>query len=183
MLPMVNCGPQRTDISDHRDQMKVLCLPPNCSRLHQPMGLELISCWKQLYRSMMLRKIVTEIETRHARCDSTASLSAGMQGFKEKYKPHMLDVATSVDTICWNVDEFARYRVKANVLPAAKSVELTAEFGCVQRESSAPAMLKMREMLHKILLQCNRWNSLYVPCSKAPPENDLHRWADAENDI
>ena len=52
-------------------KIELICLPPNSTSIHQPMGMGIIRAWKASYRRLMLRKVLQHIETvlerRHAK--------------------------------------------------------------------------------------------------------------------
>jgi len=50
LLIMDNCGPHGTDLVDPHDQVKVVCLPPNCTSVFQPMDCVVIAMVKKNYR-------------------------------------------------------------------------------------------------------------------------------------
>ena len=119
---MDNCGPHGTDLVDIRVQVQLFTLPPNCTALHQPMDLGIISAWKIYYRSMLFREIVKDLETRQERRDATSVLVRGMRGLAEGHEPHMLDVA-SLSNLAWQkVTDvtIARCWLKSKSLPAGQ---------------------------------------------------------------
>lgn len=63
ILLMHNCGPHGSDLIDHREQRRIVTLPPNCTSYCQPMHMGIISAWKQKYRSLLLRLVVKRIDT------------------------------------------------------------------------------------------------------------------------
>lgn len=71
ILFMNNCGPHGTDLSGSRGQFQILTLLPKFTALHQPMDLGIIGAGKTRYRGMILKKILTNIETRQQRTDSS----------------------------------------------------------------------------------------------------------------
>ena len=63
-LVMENCGPHGTDRSDHREQVEILTLPPNCTAKFQPMDMGVIAAFKLRYRRLLLARITATIEER-----------------------------------------------------------------------------------------------------------------------
>lgn len=95
-LIMDNCCPHGADISDIREQIETLTLPPNCTNVHQLMDMCIIAAWKKRYLYHILRQIMSELESRQELRDNCSSVLAGMRGMTEGFDPHILDVTSMV---------------------------------------------------------------------------------------
>lgn len=95
---MDNCGSHGDDLTDGVKQVRIFSLPPNCSSLHQPMDMGVITPWKARYHHTLLRDMIMTLETREERKKMAidCKLKPGMKGFNEGHDPHMLDVSEMV---------------------------------------------------------------------------------------
>lgn len=133
-LLMDNCGRHAADLIDHKNQVSIFPLPPNCTASHQPMDLGIISAWKAHYRRLMLRDVMDDLETRMERRQHNWGLAPGMTGLAEGYDPHMLDV-THLVRVSWEKVQpmtIAQCWVKSKVLPQSHSAELNSIHGKMQ---------------------------------------------------
>ena len=100
-----------------------MTLSPNCTSLHQPMDMGIISTWKLKYRSLLIRAIVEDLETRQQQLDYSTALNQGIRGLSEGHDPHLLDVAKMVERSWAQVTLMTIFRcwVKSTVLSRAIS--------------------------------------------------------------
>lgn len=95
-LLMDSCGSYGADLSGPRGQVTIMTLPSNCTSLYQPMDMGIISTWKLKCRSLLVRAIVNDLDSRHQRRDDKAALLQGMRRLSEGRVPHLLDIETMV---------------------------------------------------------------------------------------
>lgn len=128
---MDNCGIHSTDISGCRGQISTICLPPNCTSVHQQMDLGSIENWKKIYRKKLWKCIVNNLECSKKPRDESSSLKAGMKGLSEGFDPHILDVCV-IDEERWapvTQETDVSCRIKANVLSLGMNNSLSLECG------------------------------------------------------
>lgn len=116
---MDNCGPHDTDWQDSKDQFMIFALPRNCSSIHRPMDMEIITVRKTLYRTQMFRNIAKDLKSLQKQRDDINSLQSVLNGMTEVYDPHMLDVATLVKSSWDEVLDATNFRcwIKSESLP------------------------------------------------------------------
>ena len=61
---MDNCDPHGTDVSDDREQVDILTLPPNCTAKFQPKDMGVIEALKLKYIRLLLARINETIRER-----------------------------------------------------------------------------------------------------------------------
>ena len=63
-LNMDNCGPHGEDMLDSRGQVQIIRLPGSCTSMFQRMDTGFIASLKIRYRSMLLNKMLQQVEFR-----------------------------------------------------------------------------------------------------------------------
>lgn len=141
MLLLENSGPHGDNLLDLSGQTTILFLPPICKAIHQPIDMGIISAWKTLYRGMMLRQIMEDIDTRQVWRDGNKDHWAGMKGLAKCFDPHVFDVTLFVkqsrDAV--KTDTISRCWIKSKALPINMETQLSASYGkmksCSDHES------------------------------------------------
>ena len=177
-LLMDNCGLHGAELSDPRQKVTIMTLPPNCTSLHQPMEMGIISTWKLKYRSLLIRAIVEDLETLQQRRDDSTTLKQGMRGLSEGHDPHLLDVAKMVEK-SWaqvTVMTICRCWVKSAVLPRAMSDELNGTYGRMKNRSKDDDVKEIIGLISKLQLNIDRRDPFHVQVQESVTEDDVNYW-------
>ena len=132
-LLMDNCGSHGKDLVDIREQVTIFTLPPNCTSVHQPRDMGVISAWKSRYHHTLLRDRIVTMETREQRKRMAImnKLTAGMRGLGEGHDPHMLDVSELVACTWKQVSErtISRCWIKLDIIPVGVTAYCSTTIG------------------------------------------------------
>lgn len=90
---MENASSHIKDLIEVRGQVEIIQLPPNVTFAVQPMNLGVIAAWKKSYRKIMLRTLISDIETHYERRELNRRLKDGMKGIHKGYAPNMFNFA------------------------------------------------------------------------------------------
>lgn len=179
------CGPHGADLTDPKEQITIVTLPPNCTSVHQQMDMmDIITAWKKSYRELMLCEIERDAALRQGRRDESSSLRAGMKGLAEGFDPHMLDVANLIKT-SWNqVSDMAIARswIKAKFLPAAMEADLSASYGRMIDTSHSMDMRAVTVLLGSLFSSLDQRDPLYDQTLESLTEQDVNKWFSIEED-
>ena len=184
-LVMDNCGPHGSDVGDPNGQVDIYLMPPNCTALHQPMDMGIISAWKRKYKSLMLTEIARNLENRTELRAQAHQLRAGMRGMSHGYDPNMLDVAEMVHHSWKSVSEMtiARCWAKSNILLLDKAAFINSTFGRMRNTSSEDDVQAILVAMKRITLEVQPCDSLSDETRSDVSEADARRWIDIETDV
>ncbi|CAM9967348.1 unnamed protein product, partial [Phaeothamnion confervicola] len=157
LLIMDNCT-GHGELADPCGQVKVICLPPNCTAVHQPMDQGIIAALKLRFRTGLLYKKVATLAARGAlRAAAKAmKMPAGPMGLAEGYDPHLLD-AMELMKAAWGAMEegsVARCWLKADILPLAMQAELQSLHGRgAAAGAAAPAVADLEAAIRTLRIR------------------------------
>lgn len=125
---LVDNASSHCELCDVREQVRVIPLPSKVTAVQQTMDVGNIFVFKKMYRKLLLRELVRDIETRQQRRETRKGHADGMKGSYDGYAPHMLDVTKIVKRAWEIVSEItiARCWVKSECSRAAKSAMVKA---------------------------------------------------------
>jgi DDE superfamily endonuclease len=93
-LLMDNCAGHNPAIVDPTGQVSVFFFPPNCTSVHQPLDQEIISSFKTLYKTEVVKALVDSYTSHSLR--ETNEIHAGRRGVKDAFLPNILDAANFI---------------------------------------------------------------------------------------
>ena len=183
-LVMENCDPHSSDVGSPGGQVDIYLMLSNCTALHQPMDMGIISAWKK-YKSLMLTEIARNLENRTELRAQVHQPRAGMRGMLHGYDLNMLDVAKMVQHSWKTVSEMtiARCWAKSNILPLDQAACINSTFGRMRNTSDEDGVQAILVAMKSITLEVQPCDPLTDETRGDVSEADARRCIDIETDV
>ncbi|CAB1101671.1 unnamed protein product [Ectocarpus sp. CCAP 1310/34] len=147
------------DLVDPKEQLKILELPPNCTRKHQPRDAGIIAAWKVRYRTKLLG-IRVDTMTSAAQLREQAKerkVIRGCMGLAERAQPHILDAA-ELGLEAWKEalpETIKRCWRKFDILPPAVNADLDQDVGKNIRNKKE-SLQELTDLVQRLSLEAKK---------------------------
>lgn len=177
------CGPYGSDLSDPKEEINISTLATNCSATHQPMEMGIISTWKQLYRSTLLRTILINMETWSERKEANKGLKEAIIVMHEGFDPHLQDVANMVKERWDNLSDrtISRCWVRAKILPVPMDADIAETFGRMRNHENDDTVKEMMAYFKKLSITVGPSDTFCEQVENPISEEDISKCVEIED--
>ena len=153
LLLMDNAGSHNSDEIDNRSQVRILCLPPNCTSVHQSLDMGIILSIKVKYRFDVLSRRTDTFEERHALQLAKLHWINGTKGLDEGHHAHILDACEIIKEFCDAASEetIGKCWLKASTLSPGNERYIRDKFNVKVPQHELNPRYEVNDLINKMV--------------------------------